>query len=89
MLRSTHCVSELFPVVWSCVSTVNQYGNSRGVPNMQLSKSAGGLGPTGNFWLFTAITLIGGVWAWFFIPETAGSVVAKQSVFKLLRREGG
>jgi hypothetical protein len=56
---------------------------------MQLSKSAGGLGPTGNFWLFTAITLIGGVWAWFFIPETAGSVVAKQSVFKLLRREGG
>ncbi|KAG9231636.1 putative quinate permease [Amylocarpus encephaloides] len=55
-----------------CFHFVNQYGNSRAVPNMLLEKSHGGLGPAGTFWLFTAITLIGGVWAWLFIPETAG-----------------
>ena len=55
-----------------CFHFVNQYGNSRAVPNMLLSKSAGGLGPAGTFWFFTVITLIGGAWAWFFIPETAG-----------------
>ncbi|KAH6672327.1 putative quinate permease [Halenospora varia] len=55
-----------------CFHFVNQYGNSRAVPNMLLSKSAGGLGPAGTFWLFTVITIIGGIWAWFFIPETAG-----------------
>ncbi|PMD54906.1 putative quinate permease [Hyaloscypha bicolor E] len=55
-----------------CFHFVNQYGNSRAVPNMLLSKSAGGLGHAGTFWFFTVITLIGGAWAWFFIPETAG-----------------
>lgn len=55
-----------------CFHFVNQYGNSRAVPNMLLERSAGGLGPAGTFWLFTVITLLGGAWAWFFIPETAG-----------------
>jgi len=55
-----------------CFHFANQYGNSRAVPNMLLETSKGGLGPAGTFWLFTAITLIGGAWAWFFIPETAG-----------------
>lgn len=55
-----------------CFHFVNQYGNSRAVPNMLLERSAGGLGPSGTFWLFTVITIIGGAWAWFFIPETAG-----------------
>lgn len=55
-----------------CFHFVNQYGNSRAVPNMLLTKDDGGLGPSGTFWLFTIITIIGGVWAWFFIPETAG-----------------
>lgn len=55
-----------------CFHFVNQYGNSRAVPNMLLTKDHGGLGPAGTFWLFTVITIIGGVWAWFFIPETAG-----------------
>lgn len=39
---------------------------------MLLPKSVGGLGPASTFWLFTVITVIGGAWAWFFIPETAG-----------------
>jgi len=55
-----------------CFHFVNQYGNSRAVPNMLLKTSAGGLSPAGTFWLFTVITILGGVWAWFFIPETAG-----------------
>lgn len=55
-----------------CFHFVNQYGNSRAVPNMLLERKAGGLGPGGTFWLFTVITVLGGVWAWFFIPETAG-----------------
>jgi sugar porter (SP) family MFS transporter len=55
-----------------CFHFVNQYGNSRAVPNMLLKPSLGGMGPAGTFWLFTVITAIGGLWAWFFIPETAG-----------------
>jgi hypothetical protein len=39
---------------------------------MLLPTSDGGLSPYGTFWFFTAITIIGGVWAWCFIPETAG-----------------
>lgn len=31
-----------------------------------------GMGPAGPFWFFSVVTLIGGLWAWFFIPETAG-----------------
>ncbi|THZ87200.1 putative quinate permease [Aureobasidium pullulans] len=55
-----------------CFHFVNQYGNSRAVPLMLLDHSEGGLGPAGTFWLFTAITIIGGAWAWFTIPETSG-----------------
>ncbi|KFZ24989.1 hypothetical protein V502_00515 [Pseudogymnoascus sp. VKM F-4520 (FW-2644)] len=55
-----------------CFHFINQYGNSRAVPLMLLKPFEGGLGPAGTFWLFTAITVIGGLWAWFFIPETAG-----------------
>ncbi|CAG8952430.1 hypothetical protein HYFRA_00001177 [Hymenoscyphus fraxineus] len=55
-----------------CFHFVNQYGNSRAVPNMLLHKSEGGLGPAGTFWFFTVITILGGAWAWLFIPETAG-----------------
>lgn len=55
-----------------CFHFVNQYGNSRAVPNMLLPTSQGGMSPQGMFWFFTVVTLIGGAWAWFFIPETAG-----------------
>jgi hypothetical protein len=55
-----------------CFHFVNQYANSRAVPSMLLDISAGGLSPNGTFWFFTAITAVGGLWAWFFIPETAG-----------------
>lgn len=55
-----------------CFHFANQYGNSRAVPSMLLTPSEGGLGPAGTFWFFTVLTVVGGAWAWFFIPETAG-----------------
>lgn len=55
-----------------CFHFVNQYGNSRAVPQMLLPTSKGGLSSAGTFWFFAAITIIGLFWAWFFIPETAG-----------------
>jgi len=67
-----------------CFHFVNQYGNSRAVPNMLLPTSDGGLSPNGTFWFFTAITVLGGVWAWFFIPETAGrSLESMDALFRL------
>lgn len=56
---------------------VNQYGNSRAVPQMLLANGKGGLSPAGTFWFFAVITLIGLGWAWFFIPETAGLSLEK------------
>ncbi|KAI9054819.1 hypothetical protein LZ554_001964 [Drepanopeziza brunnea f. sp. 'monogermtubi'] len=67
-----------------CFHFVNQYGNSRAVPNMLLERDEGGLGPAGTFWTFTVITLIGGAWAWFFIPETSGrSLESMDRLFRL------
>lgn len=51
---------------------VNQYGANRALPLMLLPERKGGLGPAGTFWFFVSMTAIGLVWAWFFIPETAG-----------------
>jgi sugar porter (SP) family MFS transporter len=48
---------------------VNQYGNSKAVPQMLLQTA---LEPQGTFWFFFAITLLGLAWVWFFLPETAG-----------------
>lgn len=50
----------------------NQYGNSRAVPNMLLPVADGGISPKGTFWFFSAVTLIGALWVWFSVPETAG-----------------
>jgi Sugar (and other) transporter len=72
--------AELFPLRIRAVSTsivmcfhfANQYGNSRAVPNMLLPKATGGIDPSGTFWFFAVVTIVGGVWVWFTIPETAG-----------------
>ncbi|KGO74107.1 Major facilitator superfamily domain, general substrate transporter [Penicillium italicum] len=72
--------AELFPLRIRALCTsmamtlhfANQYGNSRAVPNMLLPVAKGGIDPKGTFWCFAAITIIGGVWVWFSIPETAG-----------------
>lgn len=72
--------AELFPLRIRAICTsvimaahfANQYGNSRAVPNMLLPYASGGLDPKGTFWFFAAITIIGGIWVWFSVPETAG-----------------
>ncbi|KAH9208541.1 putative MFS quinate transporter [Leptodontidium sp. 2 PMI_412] len=72
--------AELFPLRIRAVSTsivmcfhfANQYGSSRAVPNMLLAKANGGINPSGTFWFFAVVTIFGGIWVWFTIPETAG-----------------
>ncbi|CAG7945556.1 unnamed protein product [Penicillium nalgiovense] len=72
--------AELFPLRIRALCTsmamtlhfANQYGNARAVPNMLLPVATGGIDPKGTFWCFAAITIIGGVWVWVSIPETAG-----------------
>lgn len=72
--------AELFPLRIRALSTsvamtfhfANQYGNSRAVPVMLLPAAEGGISPKGTFWCFAAVTVLGGFWVWFFVPETAG-----------------
>ncbi|KAJ5833960.1 hypothetical protein N7474_002271 [Penicillium riverlandense] len=72
--------AELFPLRIRALATslamtlhfANQYGNARAVPNMLLPISSGGITPKGTFWLFSVVTVIGGLWVWFSVPETAG-----------------
>ncbi|KAI6372708.1 hypothetical protein MCOR25_003674 [Pyricularia grisea] len=72
--------SELFPLRIRALATsmamtfhfANQYGNSRALPNMLLALGKGGINPDGTFWTFAIITVLGGFWVWFFVPETAG-----------------
>ncbi|TXT10542.1 hypothetical protein VHUM_02047 [Vanrija humicola] len=72
--------SELFPLNIRAVATswamalhfLNQYANARAVPNLLEPLSRGGITPAGTFWSFACITIIGGAWVWFFVPETAG-----------------
>ncbi|KAL1881463.1 hypothetical protein VTK73DRAFT_3525 [Phialemonium thermophilum] len=72
--------AELFPLRIRALSTslamtfhfANQYGNSRAVPNMLLPLANGGISPSGTFWCFAAVTILGGLWVLFGVPETAG-----------------
>jgi hypothetical protein len=72
--------AELFPLRIRALATslamtlhfANQYGNSRAVPNMLLPVASGGITPKGTFWFFAAVTILGGLWVWFSVPETSG-----------------
>lgn len=84
--------AELFPLRIRAISTslsmmlhfVNQYGNTRAVPNMLLPVHSGGLSPKGTFWFFAAVTIVGGLWVWFSVPETAGrSLESMNRLFEL------
>ncbi len=66
-----------------CFHFVNQYGNSKAVPLM-LINGAPGLSPNGTFWFFSAVTLLGLGFVWFFLPETAGkSLEGMDEMFNL------
>jgi len=57
----------------------NQYGNSKAVPSMFLA-----MGNGGTMFFFSAVTLIGLAWVWFFLPETSGrSLEAMDELFNL------
>jgi sugar porter (SP) family MFS transporter len=84
--------AELFPLRIRAFCTslamtfhfANQYGNSRAVPNMLLPVADGGISPQGTFWFFAAVTVLGGVWVWFAVPETAGrSLESMDRLFSL------
>ncbi|KAI5370023.1 Putative major facilitator, sugar transporter, major facilitator superfamily [Septoria linicola] len=58
---------------------VNQFGNSKAVPEMFISMTHGG-----TMMFFSVVTLIGLAWAWFFLPELAGkSLESVDAVFEL------
>ncbi|KAK3675023.1 hypothetical protein LTR78_004956 [Recurvomyces mirabilis] len=58
---------------------VNQYGNSKAVPEMFLTLTTGG-----TMMFFSVVTLLGLAWAWFFLPELSGkSLEATDAVFDL------
>ncbi|KAI6841893.1 MFS quinate transporter [Hortaea werneckii] len=58
---------------------VNQYGNSKAVPEMFLKMTHGG-----TMWFFSVVTLIGLAWAWFCLPELAGkSLESIDRVFEM------
>ena len=84
--------AELFPLRIRALATswamtlhfANQYGNARAVPNMLLPTPDGGISPKGTFWCFFAVTLLGGFWVWFSVPETSGrSLESMDHLFEL------
>ncbi|KAK1579163.1 general substrate transporter [Colletotrichum navitas] len=84
--------AELFPLRVRALATsfsmtlhfAAQYGSSRAVPNMLASTSVGGISPMGTFWSFAAITVVGGIWVFVFVPETAGrSLESMDRLFEL------
>ncbi|KAI1819797.1 general substrate transporter [Xylaria intraflava] len=84
--------AELFPLRIRAFSTslamtlhfANQYGNTRAVPVLLLPTELGGVTPKGTFWFFAAVTVFGGIWVWFFVPETAGrSLESMDRLFEL------
>lgn len=79
--------SEIYPLrlraiggsIAMTIHFINQWGNSKAVPSMFL-----GLGNSGTMFFFAAITLIGFVWVWFFLPETSGkSLESMDRMFEL------
>lgn len=81
--------AEIYPLRIRAVSSslvmsfhfINQYGNTKAVPIMRLPYNQGGITNTGTFWFFSAITVLGGVWMWFQVPET--SQLSLEAVDKL------
>lgn len=71
--------SELFPLriraicssITMSIHFANQYAVNRALPNMLLEQGHG-LTPSGTFWFFSVITVLGGVWVWLCVPEAAG-----------------
>ncbi|OCL15211.1 hypothetical protein AOQ84DRAFT_370574 [Glonium stellatum] len=89
--------SEMYPLrlralggsIAMTVHFVNQYGNSKAVPLMFLAMAT-----TGTMFFFSAVTAVGLVRMWLFLPETSGkSLEAMDALFNspwyLVGRGGG
>ena len=51
---------------------------------MLLPVTTGGINPNGTFWYFAAVTIVGGMWVWVSVPETAGrSLESMDRLFSL------
>lgn len=50
----------------------NQYWDAKTVPNMLSPVADSGISAQGTFWLSAAVTVLGGMWLWFAVSETAG-----------------
>lgn len=79
--------AEIFPLrlraiggsIAMCFHFINQYGNSKAVPEMFV-----GMTTSGTMYFFSGITLIGLAWVYFFLPETNGrSLESMDAVFEL------
>jgi hypothetical protein len=79
--------SEIYPLrlraiggsIAMTVHFANQYGNSKAVPSMFVDMTY-----YGTMFFFSAITLIGLIWVWWFIPELSGrSLEAVDAIFQL------
>lgn len=79
--------SEIYPLrlraiggsIAMTIHFVNQWGNSKAVPSMFI-----GLGNSGTMFFFSAVTFIGFLWVWFFLPETSGkSLESMDRMFEL------
>lgn len=74
--------SEIFTLQTRTVGTAlvmvihycSRYGVQKVVPLMLLPSS---MGPSGTFWFFSAMTLIGLIWVWAWLPETASVSLEK------------
>jgi len=72
--------SEIFPLrirafcagLAMVIHFANQYGCSRAVPEMLLPTEKGGIGAGGTFWLFTGVTVLGGLWVKVWVGEWMG-----------------
>ena len=80
--------AEIFPLrirslgvsIAMVVHFANQYGNSKAVPEMLVSR----LKPQGTFFFFAAVTALGFIWQWFLLPETTGkSLESMDAMFQL------
>ncbi|KAM5451982.1 hypothetical protein McanCB49686_005446 [Microsporum canis] len=73
--------AEIFPLRVRALGSSMVIGNSKAVPSMLLDTA---MKPQGTFFFFAAVTLLGLMWMWFFLPETAGkSLEAMDEMFNL------
>ncbi|KIW07459.1 uncharacterized protein PV09_01429 [Verruconis gallopava] len=89
--------SEIYPLrlraiggsIAMTVHFANQYGNSKAVPSMFIDMTY-----YGTMFFFSAVTFLGLVWVWWFVPELSGrSLEAVDAIFQLpwwqIGRKGG